>query len=385
MSGFVVPPYPHDRLGALQRLAVSHPMGLLDLSIGTPNDPLPEIVASALRNAVESESNGYPTALGSVGLRNAVLGYLHRRFGVAVDPEGVMACVGTKELVASLPHVLHLRDPERKTVLYPAVSYPTYAMGALLAGLNPVAVPLDSQWHMDVEAIAPVDAADALVLWLNEPSNPTGASMSREQLERTVRWAQDRGIVVASDECYVEFTEMAEEFGADPDAKVPAPVDRGGSTGLTVLTGDTSGVLAVHSLSKRSNAAGLRSGFVAGDPELVKYLVSVRKHAGMMMPGPIQAASAVAWSDDMHVNTQRDRYRERRETVLRQLGPLGLIHDGGRDTFYLWLRTDAAADDGWEITARFAEAGILVAPGDMYGPAGADHAACPRGRSRPAC
>lgn len=349
-------------------------MGLLNLSIGTPNDPLPPIVADALRNAIPTESNGYPTALGSVTLRNAILGYVHRRFRASVDPDGVMACVGTKELVASLPHMLHLRDPQRHTVLYPAVAYPTYAMGAVLAGLKPVPVALDSNWHMDVDSIAPADAADALVLWLNEPSNPTGASLNAAQLDRIVRWARERGIIVASDECYVEFAQMAEDSVVDPYASALPQADRIGTTGLTVLSGDTTGVLAVHSLSKRSNAAGLRSGFVAGDPSLVQYLVSIRKHAGMMMPGPIQAASAAAWSDDVHVNVQRDRYRERREVVLRQLGPLGLMHDGGPDTFYLWLRTDEAADDGWEITARFAEAGILVAPGDMYGPAGADHA-----------
>ncbi len=363
MSGFVVPPYPQDRLGTLRRLASSHPLGLLDLSIGTPNDGLPELVASALRQAIPGSSNGYPTSLGSEGLRDSIRAYLDRRFQITVPEDGVMACVGTKELVASLARMLSLRTPERRTVLFPAISYPTYAMGATLAGLRAVPVPVDTNWHMNLDAVSEEDANDALLLWTNEPSNPTGARMSNDALAQTVGWARRHGAVLAADECYAEFSDMDHEgtLGTTSDGEGVA------------LTHGIEGVLAVHSLSKRSNAAGLRSGFVAGDTELITYLAAIRKHAGLMVPGPIQFASQVAWSDDEHVAVQRSRYQERRAVVIDQLRSHGLVHDGGPHTFYLWLRSEDGADDGWEIAAQFAQAGILVAPGDLYGPAGADH------------
>ncbi len=235
----------------------------------------------------------------------------------------MVACIGTKELVASLPRVLSLRDPSRDTVLYPAAAYPTYEMGALLAGLRPVRVPVDDGWHLDLARVDPADAERALVLWCNEPSNPTGVAASPEQMIAAVEWARARGIVVASDECYAEFT--YDETGAPA-----APV--------TALQADNRGVLAVHSLSKRSNMAGLRAGFVAGDRDLVRYLGEVRKHGGLMTPAPVQAAAAAALGDDEHVRVQQLRYAARRTVVLPALEARGLVHDGGPHTFYLWLR-----------------------------------------------
>jgi aspartate/methionine/tyrosine aminotransferase len=271
----------------------------------------------------------------------------------------VLACIGTKELVAGLPRLLSLRDPARDTVLYPALSYPTYAMGATLAGLRAVAVPVDDAWRPDVTAVDPDDAARALLLWCNDPANPTGVGASQSALADAVVWARSYGILVASDECYAEFT-----FD-DTGASVPP---------VTALAGNHEGVVAVHSLSKRSNMAGFRIGFVAGDRELVAYLGEVRKHAGMMSPTPVQAGAVAALGDDAHVDEQRARYARRRAAALPALESFGLVHDGGPSTFYLWLR--AAADgpvDGWELAARLADAGVLVAPGDLYGPAGADH------------
>ena len=323
----------------------------MDCSIGNPIDPVPESVLAAL-TAAAPFATGYPPTIGSPEFRAGAAAWIRRRFGVEVDVDAVLACVGTKEMVASLPRMLHLRRPDRDTVLYPAISYPTYAMGAELAGLRAVPVPLDAEWHLDLSRVSDADADRALLLWTNEPGNPTAAVASADAVASSVTWARERRITLAADECYAEFS------GGEP---------------ATALATGADGVLAVHSLSKRSNMAGFRAGFVAGDPDLVRYLGEVRKHAGLMMPAPIQAAAIAALADDEHVATQRRRYVERRELMLDGLRPLGLVHDGGPAPFYLWLRSEDQVDDGWELAARLAEAGTLVAPGGLYGPAGADH------------
>src|SRR6478735_4363214 len=350
-AGYVPPPYPHDRLDAFRRLATVVPGGIVDCSIGNPVDPVPDVVLAAL-DAAAPDAMGYPATIGSPDLRSAASAWIARRFGVDIASEHVLACIGTKEMVASLPRFLNLRDPARDTVLYPAISYPTYAMGAELAGLRAVPVPLDAAWHLDLSRVSDQDASRALLLWTNEPGNPTAAVASDAEVSTTVAWARARGIVVAADECYAEFS------GGEP---------------VTALGAGLDGVLAVHSLSKRSNMAGFRTGFVAGDPDLVRYLGEVRKHAGLMTPAPIQAAAVAALGDDTHVVAQRARYAERRALMLSGLAAHGLIHDGGPAPFYLWLRSEAGVDDGWELAARLAEAGTLVAPGSLYGPAAADH------------
>jgi succinyldiaminopimelate transaminase len=350
-GGFVPPPYPHDRLDALRRLADLVPGGVVDCSVGNPVDPVPDVALRALA-AAGAGATQYPPAIGSVDLRAAAADWIGRRFDVACDPDAVIACIGTKELVASLPQVLHRRDPGRDTVLYPAIAYPTYAMGAELAGLRAVPVPLDDAWQLDLSRVADADAERALLLWTNSPGNPTAAVAPADTVRATVEWARARGIVLAADECYVEFS---------------------GGAPVTALSAGASGVLALHSLSKRSNMAGFRLGFVAGDSELVRYLGEVRRHAGLMVPAPIQAAGAAALADDEHVVAQAERYAARREQLLAGLAAHGLVHDGGAAPFYLWLRAEGAADDGWEIAARLAEAGTLVAPGSLYGPTGADH------------
>lgn len=349
-AGFVPPPYPYERLDALERLADSLPGGVVDCSIGTPSDPVPDVAADAAAAALPL-SMGYPASAGSASLRDAAAAWIARRFGVEVTRDEVGACIGTKEFVAALPHLLHLRTPGRDTVLYPAVAYPTYEMGAILAGCRAVPVPVDTDWHLDLDAISESDAERALLLWVNEPGNPTGSVGDAASFRAIAAWARARDIVVASDECYVEFA--------------PEPA--------SILAAGLTGVLAVHSLSKRSNLAGLRCGFYAGDPELVTYLVETRKHAGLMVPTPIQAAAAAALGDDDHVAEQRARYEERRKLVSDGLAPHGLVHDGGPCAFYLWLRAERGHDDGWEIAARLAHAGTLVSPGDLYGAAGADH------------
>ena len=367
-EGFVPPTYPFDRLEPLARIAERHPGGMVDLSVGTPVDPPPPAVVATL--ASSGAERGYPPGVGSVRLLGACRDWMSRRFGVEVGSRQVAACIGTKELVAGIPHWLRLRRPDRSVVLYPEISYPTYAMGALLAGARPVAVPAGPDGALDLEAIDEADAAAALCLWTNSPSNPTGAL---DDLEAAAAWGRAREVPVLSDECYTEMT-----WDSPP---------------RTILEHGTDGVVAVHSISKRSNAAGLRCGFYAGDEELVHYLAELRRHAGFMVPGPVQAAAAVALDDDDHVAAQRDRYARRLRRLVEVLALVGIEARLPAGGFYLWVRVDevpeplraalqtlpggmpgTGADDApaWSVTAALAAAGgVLVSPGDFYGPAGA--------------
>lgn len=350
---FTLPPYPYDRLAGLAKLAEAHEGGMVDCSIGTPWDPPLGAVVEAL--ASSDSERGYPASAGSPQLREAAARWLTRRFGLDdVPPASVAACVGTKELVASVPHVLRLRMPDRDTVLYPAVSYPTYAMGAELAGCRAVAVPPPAGrlGGLDLDAIDPDDARRALVLWSNSPSNPTGGL---GDLGAEAAWGRAHGVPVFSDECYAEFT-----WDGSPHS---------------VLEHGADGVVAVHSLSKRSNLAGLRVGFYAGDPELVEFLRALRQHAGLMVPGPAQAAGVAALSDDEHVEAQRTRYRERMAYLRDVLGAYGVpvgLPEGG---FYLWVPVPPERwPDAWAMAESLAnDGGLLVSPGDLYGDAGAGH------------
>jgi succinyldiaminopimelate transaminase len=339
-GGFVPPPYPYDRLEGAKAAASGHDGGLVDLSIGTPNDPPPADVVAAL--ATSGAERGYPASVGSLRLREAAVGWMARRFGVEVGLDAVAACVGTKELVANVVGWLRLRTPDRDTVLCPSVAYPTYEMGAVLAGCRPL--PVD-----DLSAVGDDDAARALCLWVNSPANPTGALAD---LGAAAAWGRSHGVPVLSDECYAEFT-----WDGLPH---------------TILEHGLDGVLAVHSLSKRSNLAGLRVGFYAGDGDLVHYLSEVRKHAGFMVPGPVQAAAAVALDDDVHVDEQRERYLERLWFFADVLRAEGAKVDLPGGSFYLWAQ--APDGDAWAFTQRLAErGGVLVSPGDLYGPGGAGH------------
>ncbi|MBO0691761.1 MAG: aminotransferase class I/II-fold pyridoxal phosphate-dependent enzyme, partial [Acidimicrobiaceae bacterium] len=263
--------------------------------------------------------------------------------------EALAACVGTKEFVATLPQWLKLRTPDRDTILYPAISYPTYEMGAILAGLRAVAVPVDEAWCLDLSAISEDDAGRALALWINAPGNPAGGL---DDLEAAAAWGRRHSVPVFSDECYVEYT-----WDGPP---------------RTILSAGLRGVVAVNSLSKRSNLAGMRVGWYAGDPELVDYLREVRKHVGMMVPGPAQIAGAAALADQVHVEAQRERYRTRLERMQEILAALGVdapLPGGG---FYLWV--PAPGGDAWGWTEELAEAGgVLVSPGEFYGHAGDGH------------
>ncbi len=345
---FVVPPYPYDRLEPAKRAATAVPGGLVDLSVGTPCDAPPAAVIEVLGSS--GTERGYPTSLGSPALRDAAAGWLQRRFGVTVSASSeVAACIGTKEFVATTPAYLHLLRDDRDTVLYPAVSYPTYEMGALLAGLRAVPVAMTPWGEMDLGSISSADTARALCMWVNSPGNPAG---NLDDVAAVAAWGRSHDVWVLSDECYCEFTWVGRP--------------------QTVLQSGNAGVLAVHSLSKRSNLAGIRVGFYAGDPSLVHHLSEVRKHAGFMVPGPIQAAAAVAYSDDAHVDEQRQRYERRLKVMLPALQAAGFDVSMPDGSFYLWARVpdgpEGQPGDGWAAADWLAKtAGILVSPGDFYG------------------
>ncbi len=342
---FSPPAYPYERLDGLKKAASVFGGGAIDCSIGTPIDPPPDFVIEELARGVGAR--GYPPSAGTMDFRDAAAGWMNRRFGLELEAHDVAACVGTKEFVASLAQYLHLRTPERDSVLYPAISYPTYAMGATLAGLRPVAVPM-VDGHLDLAAIDERDAARALVLWANSPGNPTGAL---EDLGRIAEWGRSHEVLVASDECYAEFTWAT-----------PA---------RSMLEHGSSGVLAVHSISKRSNLAGFRAGFYAGDEELVAYLRSVRQHAGLMVPGPVQAAAALAYGDDEHVRIQRERYLHRLEFLSEALAHVGVSAPVPEGAFYLWCSKEGL--DGWALSSFLAEhSGLITSPGEFYGDASAD-------------
>jgi succinyldiaminopimelate transaminase len=335
----VLPDFPWDSLAALATTARSHPDGIVDLSVGTPVDPTPGIIQQALADGADAP--GYPLTAGSPALCQAIADWLHRRFGAVVEPAAVLPVIGTKELVAWLPTLLRAA-----TVGYPPLAYPTYDVGARLAGAR--AAPLDPA--------APLGADHPDLLWVNSPANPTGEVCPPERFRDVVGWARGGPTVIASDECYADLY-----YGEERPVSVLSP---------QVCDGDHRGLLAVHSLSKRSNLAGYRAGFLAGDPALVASLLEVRKHAGMIVPAPVQAAMVTALSDDAHVVEQRARYSARRGALIPALLEAGFQVDDTQAGLYLWAtRGEAAAD----TVAWLAQRGILVAPGTFYGAAGARH------------
>ena len=307
--------------------------------MGTPVDPTPEVVQAALRAA--SDAPGYPTTAGRPELRAACAAWLARRAGAVVAPTAILPGIGSKEIVASLPRLLGLRPGSR--VVIPRIAYPTYEVGALIAGCETVATD-------DPESVD-----GATLVWLNSPGNPTGAVLPAERAAQIVSWARDTGAVVVSDECYIELGWDTEPVSIlHPD----------------VCGASHEGVLSVNSLSKRSNLAGYRFGFVAGDPDLVGDLLAVRKHLGLMVPTPVQAAAVAALGDDDHVTEQKARYGRRRAVLLEALVAAGFRIDHSEAGLYLWATRDEPC---WDTVRWFAENGIVVTPGDFYGPAGARH------------
>jgi len=339
-----LPDFPWDTLAPHAAAAREHPDGIVDLSVGTPVDPTPGVVQEALTAAADAP--GYPMTYGTSALRAAVAGWFARRREVpGLDPDGVLPTIGSKEMVAWLPTLLGLGAGD--VVVHPEVAYPTYDVGARLAGATPVAS----------DGLTSLGPQRVRLVWLNTPSNPTGRVLPTAHLRKVVDWARERGAVVASDECYAELGWSA----AAPPVSLLHP---------DVCGGDHRGLLVLYSLSKQSSMAGYRAAFAAGDPALVRGLLEVRKHAGMMVPAPVQAAMVAALGDDAHVAEQKKRYAVRREQLLPALRGAGFRVDDSDAGLYLWATRD---EDCWATVERLAAIGILVAPGSFYGPAGARH------------
>ncbi|MFG3013320.1 bifunctional succinyldiaminopimelate transaminase/glutamate-prephenate aminotransferase [Streptomyces cinerochromogenes] len=337
-----LPAFPWDKLAPYKKTAAAHPDGIVDLSVGTPVDPVPDLVQKALIDAADSP--GYPTVWGTPALRDAITGWLERRLGArGVTHHHVLPVVGSKELVAWLPTQLGLGPGDR--VAYPRLAYPTYEVGARLARAD----------HEVYDDPRELDPSNLKLLWLNSPSNPTGKVLSKQELTDIVAWARAHGVLVLSDECYLELG-----WEADP-VSVLHPDVNGGSY---------DGIVAVHSLSKRSNLAGYRAAFAAGDPAVLGPLLEIRKHGGMMTSAPTQAAVVAALSDDTHVHEQRERYAARREALRSALLACGFRIEHSEASLYLWATRDESC---WTTVAHLAERGILVAPGDFYGTAGENH------------
>ncbi|QKW29255.1 succinyldiaminopimelate transaminase [Streptomyces seoulensis] len=337
-----LPVFPWDKLEPYKKAAAAHPDGIVDLSVGTPVDPVPELIQKALVAAADSP--GYPTVWGTPELRDAITGWAERRLGArGVTHRHVLPIVGSKELVAWLPTQLGLGPGD--TVAFPRLAYPTYEVGARLARAEYVAYDDPTE----------LDPANLKLLWLNSPSNPTGKVLGKRELTRIVAWAREHGVLVLSDECYLELG-----WEADP-VSVLHPDVNGGSV---------DGLVAVHSLSKRSNLAGYRAAFLVGDPAVLGPLLEIRKHGGMMTSAPTQAAVVAALGDDAHVREQRGRYAARRALLRQALLDHGFRIEHSEASLYLWATRDESC---WDTVAHLAERGVLVAPGDFYGPAGDRH------------
>jgi succinyldiaminopimelate transaminase len=336
-----LPEFPWDRLAPYAEIARAHEGGAVDLSVGTPVDPVPASVQAAL--AAASDSPGYPLTAGTPALREAISAWAARTLHAAVDPASVIPTVGSKELVALLPVLLGLGAGD--TVVVPELAYPTYDVGARVAGCEVVVS--DSTHALGPQRVS--------LVWVNSPSNPTGRVLPVEHLAKVVAWARERGAIVVSDECYLELG-----WDATPVSVLDERVN-GGSY---------DGILAVHSLSKRSNLAGYRAGLVLGDPSLVGSLLEARKHLGLMVPAPVQAAMVAALGDDAHVVEQRERYDRRRDHLLSALLDAGFTVEHSEAGLYLWASRNEPC---WDTVGWLAERGILVAPGEFYGVAGARH------------
>ncbi len=344
LSPHALPDFPWDSLAPYRARASAHPEGLVDLSVGTPVDPTPSVIREALAHAADAP--GYPTTHGTLAVREAVADWFARRRGApGLDPQAVLPTVGSKELVATLPAYLGLGAGD--IVVHPLAAYPTYDVGARLAGATPLATDDIDAWRGNPAV---------RLVWVNSPSNPTGSVASAAHLAEVVAAAREIGALVASDECYAELSWT--------DAPVPSVLD-------PAVCGEShDGVLAVYSLSKQSNLAGYRAAFVAGDSAVIAALLEVRKHAGLIMPAPVQAAMAVALSDDAHVAEQKERYRARRDLLLPAVRAAGFRVEGSEAGLYLWATRD---EDCWDTLDFLASHGILAAPGAFYGEAARRH------------
>lgn len=335
-----LPDYPWDAMAPLAERAGRHPGGMIDLSIGSPVDPTPEVIRRALAEA--TDAHAYPTTLGSPGLREAIVDWFARRRGVTgLGVSNVLPTIGSKEFVAWTPYMLGLGPGD--LVVHPRAAYPTYAMGASLADIPSLAEDDPGKWP-----------AQSRLVWVNSPGNPDGRVLSVDDLRRRVLRARELDAVIIGDECYAELG-WDGPWATEP---IPSILD------ARVTGGDVTGILAAYSLSKQSNLAGYRAAFVAGDPQLIARLTAVRRHAGMMVPEPVQRAMAAALGDDAHVARQKEIYRNRRTVLIPAFEACGFRIDFSQAGLYLWMTEGC---DAWESLTRLADLGILGGPGHFYG------------------
>ncbi|MCJ7826842.1 MAG: succinyldiaminopimelate transaminase [Demequinaceae bacterium] len=344
---FSLPAFPWDGLELYRARAAAHPGGAIILTVGTPVDPTPPIIRAALSAAADAP--GYPTTHGTDALREAIVAWFEGRGVRGLSPVAVLPTIGSKEFIGGLPGLLGLGVGD--VIVQPRVAYPTYMVGATLVGATTLATDDVSSWEK---------RSDVRLVWVNSPSNPTGRVLGRKALAEVVEAARGIGAVVVSDECYAEYP-WEEPWTSEG---VPSVLDD------VVCGGRHDGVLAVSSLSKRSNLAGYRAAFVAGDQGLVGKLLETRKHLGLMMPTPVQEAATVALGDRAHVEAQREVYGRRRAMHIPALASAGFTVDHSEAGLYLWVTRGEAC---WDTVAWFAELGIVVAPGVCYGPDGGSH------------
>lgn len=337
-----LPDFPWDTLAEARVLAAAHPGGIVDLSVGTPVDPVAPLIQDAL--AAAAFEPGYPATAGTARLRESAVGALVRRYGVTgLRESSVIPVIGTKEFIAWIPTLLGLNGDD--TVVVPELAYPTYEVGARMAGAQ----------VLRSDSLTQIGPHRPAVLFLNSPANPTGRVLGVDHLRKVVEWARERGVVVISDECYIGLG-----WDAEPTSVLHS----------SVCDGDHTGLIAVHSLSKSSSLAGYRAGFVAGDAGLIAELLAVRKHLGMIMPTPVQAAMVAALDDDGHEREQRYRYARRRAALLTAVRSAGFEVDHSEAGLYLW---STRGEPCRQTLTWLAGLGILVAPGEFYGPTGGRH------------
>lgn len=332
--------YPWDAVAPYAELARAHPDGMVDLSIGSPVDPTPPVVAQALSAA--TDAHAYPQTVGTPALREAIVQWYARRRAVpGLVPADVLPTIGSKELVALLPLLLDLGPGD--IVVHPRAAYPTYEVGARLVGATTVASDEPAQWPDGTKLV-----------WINSPGNPDGRVWDAGQLRLAVRRARELGAVIASDECYAELG-WAGPWVNEPVPSILRP---------DVVGDDMRGVLSVYSLSKQSNLAGYRAAFLAGDAKLVDRLLTARKHLGLLAPAPVQAAMIAALGDDAHVAAQKELYRGRRDVLKSAVEGAGFRIDHSTAGLYLWA---TEGRDAWDSLDRLARLGILAGPGHFYG------------------
>jgi succinyldiaminopimelate transaminase len=335
-----LPDYPWDAMAPYVALAKAHPGGALDLSIGSPVDPTPDVIRDALAHA--TDSHAYPTTVGTSALREAIVSWFARRRGVSgLGIENVLPTIGSKEFVAWLPFMLRLGPGD--IVVHPTAAYPTYDIGARMAEATPFASDDPAQWPENTKLV-----------WLNSPGNPDGRVLDKAQLKARVDRARELGAYIAGDECYAELG-WTGRWATEP---IPSLLDP------EVTGGDLTGILTAYSLSKQSNMAGYRAAFVAGDAALIAQLTNIRKHAGMMQPGPVQAAMVAALADSTHVVAQKELYRARRDILIPALNSAGYRIDHSEAGLYLWVTEGV---DAWASIEKLAGLGIIAGPGVFYG------------------